>query len=273
MAARPSATIGAAAAPRGAGRLRAALEFSLAGDLRFLAHHDELRLLTRALVRAGWPLAYSQGFNPRPRLVLPLPRNLGVAAERQLALVELSALHPPAELFASLARQLPTGCRLLRVVAPAAAGMPAAMQVAFEVDLDPADAAPLAPRIAALLARPVVTVARDYGPGKPTRPVDIRPYINKLESEGCRLRMELRCAAQRTARPAEVITELGLAAATYNHRFRRAAVLWSMELAGPAFGPAANERTGFDYEEDPSQEDHRCTQDGRPEAQDQARQP
>ncbi len=74
MVAQSSATTGAAAAPCGAGRLRAALEFALAGDLRFLAHHDELRLLTRALVRAGWPLAYSQGFNPRPRLVLPLPR-------------------------------------------------------------------------------------------------------------------------------------------------------------------------------------------------------
>ncbi|MBU0616609.1 MAG: DUF2344 domain-containing protein, partial [Planctomycetes bacterium] len=41
------------------GRHAVACCFALGGDLRLLSHHDELRMLARALRRAGWPLAYS----------------------------------------------------------------------------------------------------------------------------------------------------------------------------------------------------------------------
>ena len=68
---------------------RVALSYALNGELRYLSHRDELRMLTRALVRARWPLRYSRGFNPIPRLTLTLPRSVGTASECQLALVEL----------------------------------------------------------------------------------------------------------------------------------------------------------------------------------------
>ncbi|MCK4342628.1 MAG: TIGR03936 family radical SAM-associated protein, partial [Phycisphaerae bacterium] len=100
-------------------RFRVAMEYALGGDLRFLSHHDELRLLARAVVRARWPVAYSRGFNPLPRLVVPLPRSLGTAAECQLALVDLGVPRRPEDLFASLSSALPAGCRLLRIIAPA----------------------------------------------------------------------------------------------------------------------------------------------------------
>ena len=46
---------------RDTGACRAvALCFALDGALRFLSHHDELRMLTRALRRARWPLAASR---------------------------------------------------------------------------------------------------------------------------------------------------------------------------------------------------------------------
>lgn len=38
------------------------------GALRFISHLDWLRLLHRAVLGAGLPVAYSQGFNPKPRL-------------------------------------------------------------------------------------------------------------------------------------------------------------------------------------------------------------
>ncbi|TWT41893.1 hypothetical protein RAS1_30170 [Phycisphaerae bacterium RAS1] len=70
-----------------------AVTFGMLGDLRYISHHDELRMLARALVRARWPVAFSQGFNPRPRIVLPLPRPVGVSSSCELAIVELE---PPA---------------------------------------------------------------------------------------------------------------------------------------------------------------------------------
>ena len=38
------------------------------GPLRFISHLDWLRMIYRAISRAGLPVAYSQGFNPKPRV-------------------------------------------------------------------------------------------------------------------------------------------------------------------------------------------------------------
>lgn len=57
------------------------LKFDIGGMLRFLSHQETVSLFVRALVRTAVPLAYSQGFNPRPRLSLPFPRSVGLAAE------------------------------------------------------------------------------------------------------------------------------------------------------------------------------------------------
>ncbi len=233
-------------------RPRAAVEYAITGDLRYLAHHDELRLLTRALVRAGWPLAYSGGFNPRPRLTVPLPRNLGVAAERQVAVVHLSEPRPAGELADRLAPQLPGSCVLRRVIAPAPPATPHPRSVEYEVELEAADLEGLAGRCAQVLGRATVVVERESAPGRPTRPFDIRPYVLELALRGSVLRMRLGFVEQRTARPAEVITELGLAAGRYNHRLRRADVQWDIAIAGPEAGPAVNERNDIGNEEDKS---------------------
>ncbi len=66
-----------------------AIELSVEGDLRFLSHHDMMRAIERLLRRAGLPLRYSQGFNPRPALSLVLPRPVGVASEADLLVVTL----------------------------------------------------------------------------------------------------------------------------------------------------------------------------------------
>ena len=53
--------------PRPAQRLR--LTFSKDGPARFISHLDLARALERALNRAALPVAYTQGFNRRPRCV------------------------------------------------------------------------------------------------------------------------------------------------------------------------------------------------------------
>jgi len=230
-------------------RFRAALEFALGGDLRYLAHHDEMRLLTRALVRAGWPLAYSRGFNPRPRLTLPLPRNLGIEAATQLAVVDLTAPRNAEELAEQLAPQMPGGCQLLRVIAPAPRATPHPRSAVYELALTAAEGSGLPERIERLLAAPAVIVDRESAPGRPTRPFDIRPYFEKLDWDGAHLRMQLAFVEQRTARPSEVIGQLGLTAGTFHHRVRRAEVLWDMDVA-EAVCSATNERNAFVSEED-----------------------
>ena len=48
------------------------LRFAKCGDLRLVSHHDIMRCLERMVRRAQIPLATSQGFNPRPKIVFAL---------------------------------------------------------------------------------------------------------------------------------------------------------------------------------------------------------
>jgi radical SAM-linked protein len=234
-----------APAARPAQRIRVLLRYGVAGDLRFLSHHDELRMLARALVRARWPVAFSQGFNPLPRLTIPLPRSVGVAADEQLALVDLRLPRSGEELAASLRATLPAGCPLREVGSPPAGGSPQPQSVVYELALDGGDAAVLGPRLAALLAAESLPISREYGPGKPARPFDLRPFVETIVLDGLVLRYRLRFTEQRTARPSEVNQALGLSAADYNHRLRRAQVAWNWPSAGPAERPAPQERIGI----------------------------
>src|SRR5688500_18197192 len=105
-------------------RIRAAIEYVIDGDLRFLSHHDEIRLMTRALIRAAWPIACSSGCNPQPRLSLPLPRRLGTASMSQWAVVDLAEARPARELFDSLASAAPQNVPICGFTSPIAPGTP-----------------------------------------------------------------------------------------------------------------------------------------------------
>jgi len=47
-------------------------------ELRYLSHLDIAGIITRAINRAGLNIIYSQGYNPRPRIIFSNPTPLGV---------------------------------------------------------------------------------------------------------------------------------------------------------------------------------------------------
>jgi radical SAM family uncharacterized protein/radical SAM-linked protein len=55
------------------------VEFSKTGRLRYLSHLELVTLLHRAMRRAGFPLEYSQGFHPSPKISFGPPLGVGVA--------------------------------------------------------------------------------------------------------------------------------------------------------------------------------------------------
>jgi radical SAM-linked protein len=69
-------------------RLR--VKFSRGDEIKFISNLDLMRLWQRALRRAGMPLAYSEGFNPHPRISLAAPLPLGVTGEAELMDIVLS---------------------------------------------------------------------------------------------------------------------------------------------------------------------------------------
>jgi hypothetical protein len=89
------------------------LTFQKKGLLIFLSHLDLMRLFARALQRSGLPLAYSEGFNPRPRYALPYPLPVGCAGDAEILEIYLTAPLEPDTLMAKLNAHLPAEARII----------------------------------------------------------------------------------------------------------------------------------------------------------------
>jgi radical SAM-linked protein len=98
------------------------IKFKLERALRFLSHAEMLRVFQRACVRAGISVLYSQGFNPRPKISLPLPRPVGVESDEELLCIRTTAdlkglrvANNEPRIKDELSAQLPEGCELISV--------------------------------------------------------------------------------------------------------------------------------------------------------------
>ncbi len=211
--------------------VQAAACVAIDGDLRYLSHHDEIRMFARTLNRAGWPVAYSRGFNPQPRLVLPVPRSVGLASECEWLMVTLVAAPPAAGLAESLQAALPAQCRLVELLVLERRVRPQPARIVYVTELDADEARTARAAVPGLLARDSAVIARDFGPQRPAREVEVRPCIERIDLDGNRLRMALRFVAQRTARPEEVLQLLNLPGDALKSRTRRVEVMWKTPLA------------------------------------------
>jgi radical SAM-linked protein len=82
--------------------VRLRLRYSKLGKVRFVSHRDGARLWERAVRRVGLPVAYTEGFTPRPKLSfgLALPTGAESVAEYiDLDLVEGADVDPAPPTF------------------------------------------------------------------------------------------------------------------------------------------------------------------------------
>ncbi len=88
-------------------RLR--IEFAKGEAIRFISHLDLMRVWHRTLRRAAVPLAYSEGFVPRPRISLAAPLAVGATGQAELMDVYLDRRVSPLTLMKMLKPQMPEG--------------------------------------------------------------------------------------------------------------------------------------------------------------------
>lgn len=113
--------------------------------MRFVSHLDLLRIISRALRRAGVPLKYSQGFNPKPLMAFSPALAVGIESEDEY--VDFRSGAPlDAALLERLNGTLPDGLSFARIVplAPGTPGLAGSIRAAtYRVslpDTDPDDA-------------------------------------------------------------------------------------------------------------------------------------
>ena len=197
-------------------RLR--IRFCRGEETKFISHLDIMRLWQRALHRAGVPLAYSEGFNPRPRISLAVPLAIGVTSEAELMDIFCTKWLSPHWFTAAVSRQLPLSIEILQVypIAPSQPSLQSQLRYAeykveVETEKEPND---IDSGLSSLLALEHLPWQHQRDTG--TRNYDLRTLIDDLwfidwHHPYCTIGMRLRCDDTGSGRPEQVTAALGFA--------------------------------------------------------------
>jgi radical SAM-linked protein len=193
-------------------RLR--IRFSKTGKVRFTSHRDVARIWERALRRARLPIAYTEGFSPRPKLSFGLALPTGCESYGEYLDINLRADAPGADiecelLPALLDPALPVGMATQAVV-PLEAGALSLQQAVtsctWRIEFSgPATAEVVAAAAHRALAAPELLITRERKGTATTD--DVRPAILRLDEDGRSLEAEL-ATQPRALRPAEFVSVL-----------------------------------------------------------------
>ena len=153
-------------------------------EVKYISHLDTLRTFERAVRRAGIPIAYSQGFNPRSQMSFGLPLSVGVTSNAEYVDLEMEIEISSEEFMQMLNNNLPKGFRVLDAeYVNATESLMASVRVAsYELTVD-ADNKMTVEQIdqciSSLMQEESIFVEKE-AKGK-LKKIDIRPYIYKFD--------------------------------------------------------------------------------------------
>lgn len=196
------------------------LTFAIAGRIRFLSHLETVDTLLGAMRRTGVRIALSEGFRPKPRIKVAMPRPVATEAWSDIVEIELVEQIEP-DLFAlRLSEALPAGLVLQRVERLEGQYASAASRVRgatwrWSFPAEETTAEELRSAAEQLMAAEGFQLDRT-SPGKPTRVVDVRRFLGDIvvtdDAPHTTLRAFVRLTDEGSAKPDEVIRALGAVA-------------------------------------------------------------
>jgi radical SAM family uncharacterized protein/radical SAM-linked protein len=155
------------------------LMFAKNRELRWLGHLDLVRVFERAIRRARVTIAYSEGFNPRPRMSFYTQLPVGITGEAEPMTIELTERVDPAELICVLNSALPDGLRIRSAEETDGRRSPEIHGSEYLIGVTGTCDSELQEAVRSLLASESAVVERRKE--KETRLVDIRQEIETIE--------------------------------------------------------------------------------------------
>lgn len=200
------------------------LRFAKRGKLRFTSHRDVARAFERALRRAGLPMAYSQGFNPHPKVSWVGAAPTGVGSEAEYLEIQLMEHLDPEVVRGRLDAVLPEGLAVIEGVLAGPGGLAERIEVsAWRIEVRGLSVEQLRQGTQALLAAPTALVERFTKDGR--RTIDARAAIVSLDVQDystvppvpdllspCGILMAVVRQVSPAVRPDDVLSALGAVA-------------------------------------------------------------
>mgnify|MGYP000855474637 CR=1 FL=1 len=205
-------------------------DYKVQDRFAYLSHQETQSFWQRVLVRAHVPLVYSQGFNPRPRLSLPLPRSVGVQSEcERLCVLAISKDFCVQRVREAVEALLPAGCELCTTdtTAGKASFYPVSVTYQFLLSAPPDGHRQdhLQQCILQTQACEPIMQLRHLEKDR-RRSVNIRPFLKELTVNDCVIRAVCAFRPEGTVRVDELMRWLNLTPQELSEPVRRAAVQW-----------------------------------------------
>jgi len=195
-------------------RLR--LKFGRGEEVKFISHLDVVRFWERVFRRGEIPVVYSQGFTPHPRISVAAPLAVGVTSEAELMDVWLNRWMPPQSFVMRVRSQLPQGFDVFEVwgvglSVPSLQSCLALAEYHVAVMSEKSERDVSAAICSLLQAK---ELPWHHSRGDKVHSYDLRALVDDLwvvsyHDALCLLGMRLRCNANGSGRPEQVLLALG----------------------------------------------------------------
>lgn len=199
---------------------RMRVTFRTEDTVKYVGHLDMFRAWERAIRRARLPLAYTQGFNPQPRMQFAAALPVGFTGEAEVVDIFLNQALAPEEFLNKLSPALPRGVRPVTAAPVPREWASLQSQVrgaAYRVEVESdEDELAFTGRLHAFLQQPDAWRSRRKG-GDISR-YDLRPLVEDLRYAaatpyGHAFEVTMRAEPGATGRPDELLAEVGYEAA------------------------------------------------------------
>ena len=151
------------------------IRFKKLGRLQYISHLDLVRTMSKILVRAKLPMWYTEGFNPKPKMVFAAPLSIGAESVCEFMDVRLTKKLPPKEVIEILNKNMTDEMQVLEAYYPTEkftelSWLTYEMKIKSEMD-----SAVLAEKCNEIFAKSEIFVLKKTKSGEQN--VDIKPLI------------------------------------------------------------------------------------------------
>lgn len=182
------------------------LVFSKGPDVRFTSHLEVIRIFQHAFRKSRLPLAFSQGYHPRPKISPGPPLPLGYISCCEYLDVQLLNIYPN-NFESQLNKYLPEGIEVLKSkqISKNTSSLNSSITLAiYQIDINLSlNFEKINKNIDTFLKNNYFKIVRKRKGKKKT--IDIRTFVDKLYLEKNILHLSLRFISQRTARVDEIL--------------------------------------------------------------------
>ncbi len=172
------------------------------GRAKYISHLDMVRVFNRVFRRGGIPIAYSEGFNPHPKISFALPLPVFYESECEVLLFSLSEDMPEEELLKRFSSAMPEGLTVTGVFR----GKPRVKELDSALYIVSSENVPSPDELEKFLSMDAVIIPKKTKSG--INDTDIKPDIRDIKIKDGKMEMRLSAGSRANLKPEVVINAM-----------------------------------------------------------------